>query len=69
MADHIKETDKEVLKRIIAHPTFKEIAEAARQEHAKREKRIFDELRAASDSPTVPPVASPTQNKQAASGS
>jgi integrase len=29
-------------------------AEAARQEHAKREKRIFDELRAASDSPTGP---------------
>jgi hypothetical protein len=41
MTDTLKETDKEVLKRILNHPTFEEVREAARREHEKYKEPLF----------------------------
>jgi len=44
-----KESDKEVLRRIMSEPTFEKVAEAARREHKRREEEIKSFLRETAD--------------------
>lgn len=52
-----KETDKDVLRRIMSEPTFKDVAEAARRENARREREIIDALRNAASPKSEPSKA------------
>lgn len=47
MTDEIKETDKEVLRRIMSEPTFELVRQAAIRENAKRKLAIAEALRSA----------------------
>lgn len=41
------ESDKEILRRVMAEPTFEKVAEAIKRENAKREQGVVDMLRSA----------------------
>lgn len=42
------ETDKEILRRAMAEPTFEKVAEAMKRENEKRKQGVVDMLRSAS---------------------
>lgn len=51
MSSKTKETDKDVLRRIMSEPTFEAVKEAAKRENARREREIIDTLRNAAPAP------------------
>ncbi|WP_192799610.1 hypothetical protein [Brucella intermedia] len=42
-----RETDKEILRRVMSEPTFEKVADAMKRENAKRDQGVVDMLRSA----------------------